>query len=141
MQNIIQKFKQNSIVFKRRGILSENLKTLTSSNYPTVNVFCSYFTHTFYLPISTKGYVEFYLDLQLFAKIKKRSGFYTLIFYTFINNSRSKKNKKVPDNLLLTLLSIKSVQSFSKKKKLSSMVVGAHQSFQFFRQRNLVFWK
>ena len=39
MQNTIQKFRQNSIVFEKPGILSENLKTLTSSNYPTVQYF------------------------------------------------------------------------------------------------------
>ena len=36
MQNTIQKFGQGSIVFEKPGIPSENLKTLTSSNYPTV---------------------------------------------------------------------------------------------------------
>ena len=37
MQNTIQKFRQSSIVFEKPGIiLSENLKTLTSSSYPTV---------------------------------------------------------------------------------------------------------
>ena len=36
MQNAIQKFRQSSTVFEKPGILSENLKTLTSSNYPTV---------------------------------------------------------------------------------------------------------
>ena len=39
MQNTIQKFKQGSIVFRKPGILSENVKTLTSSNYPTVQYF------------------------------------------------------------------------------------------------------
>ena len=39
MQNAIQKFRQSSIVFGKPGILSENLKTLTSSNYPTVQYF------------------------------------------------------------------------------------------------------
>ena len=39
MQNAIQKFRQSSIVFEKPGILSENLKTLTSSNYPTVQYF------------------------------------------------------------------------------------------------------
>ena len=39
MQNPIQKSRQNSIVFEKPGILSENLKTLTSSNYPTVQYF------------------------------------------------------------------------------------------------------
>ena len=36
MQNTIQKFRQSSIAFEKPGILSENLRTLTSSNYPTV---------------------------------------------------------------------------------------------------------
>ena len=36
MQNVIQKFRQNSIVIEKQGIWFENLKTLTSSNYPTV---------------------------------------------------------------------------------------------------------
>ena len=39
MQNAIQKFRQSSIVFEKEGILFENLKTLTSSNYPTVPIF------------------------------------------------------------------------------------------------------
>ena len=78
MQNTIQKFRQSSIVFEKPGILSENLKILKSSNYPTVQYFllklCIRFPLTF-------------LDLELFAKIKKTSGFYSLVFYTFINNS------------------------------------------------------
>ena len=36
MQNTIKKFRQSSIVFDKPGNLSENLKTLTSSNYPIV---------------------------------------------------------------------------------------------------------
>ena len=39
MQNTIQKIRQNAIVFEKPGILSENPKTLTSSNYPTVQYF------------------------------------------------------------------------------------------------------
>ena len=39
MQNTIQKFRQSSIVFEKPGILSESLKTLASSNYPTVQYF------------------------------------------------------------------------------------------------------
>ena len=31
MQNAVQKFRQSSIVFEKPGILSENLKALTSS--------------------------------------------------------------------------------------------------------------
>ena len=39
MQNSIQKFRKLSILFKKPGILSKNLKTLTSSNHPTVQYF------------------------------------------------------------------------------------------------------
>ena len=42
------------------------------------------------------GFFLFDLDLELFAKNKKRPGFCTLAFYTFINNSRSKQNNKNP---------------------------------------------
>ena len=35
----MQKFRRSSIVFEKPGILCENLKTLTSSNYPTVQYF------------------------------------------------------------------------------------------------------
>ena len=33
MQNAIQKFRENSIVFEKPGILSENLKTLTAQYF------------------------------------------------------------------------------------------------------------
>ena len=39
MQNAIQKFRQSSNVFEKPGTLSENSKTLTSSNYHTVQHF------------------------------------------------------------------------------------------------------
>ena len=39
MQNTIQKLRQRSIAFEKPGILPENLKTLTSSNYPKVKYF------------------------------------------------------------------------------------------------------
>ena len=55
MENHIQKFRQSSVVFEKPGILSENLKTLTSSNYPTVQYF---FAET--LPMSTKGCLGFF---------------------------------------------------------------------------------
>ena len=47
MQNAIQKFRQSSIVFEKPGILSENLKILASSNYPTVQYFFAETSHTF----------------------------------------------------------------------------------------------
>ena len=63
MQNPTQKFRQCSIVFEKPGILPENLKTLTSSNYPTVQTsnFCSNFAHFSYLPMSAKACAGFFL--------------------------------------------------------------------------------
>ena len=74
MQNTIQKLRQNSIVFEKPGILPEKLKTLTSSNYPTFQYFfaktCTHFLLTnVYKRVC--GIFSFYLDLELFAKIKK----------------------------------------------------------------------
>ena len=72
MQNPIQKFRQSSIVFGKPGILSEKLETLTSSNYPTVQYFRWNFAYVFYLPVSTKefvGFFLFYLDFELLIKM------------------------------------------------------------------------
>ena len=98
MQNTIQKFRQSYTVFQKAGILPENLKTLTSSNFPTVQYFCWKFAHVFYIPMSTKRCVGFFFSFRswVICKNLKRPGFYTLVFYTFINNSRSKQNKKNP---------------------------------------------
>ena len=52
MQNAIQKFGQNSIAFEKPGVLSENLKNLTSSNYPTVQYFLMKLRTRFLLTIA-----------------------------------------------------------------------------------------
>ena len=104
MQNPIQKFRKSSIVFEKPGILSENLKTSKSSNYPTNQYFLPKLRTSFLLTNVYKsvcGIFLFCLDLELFEKTKKRPGFCKLAFYTFINNSRSKQNKKkIPHTLL-----------------------------------------
>ena len=58
IQNTIQKFRHSSIAFEKPGILSKNLKTLTSSNYPTHNsIFFAEISHTF----STYQYLQKYV--------------------------------------------------------------------------------
>ena len=100
MQSTIQNFRQSSIVFKKPGILSENFKTLTSSNYPTVQYFLLKLLTPFLLTNLTSVYKRkcriflFYLDLELSEKVKKDL-VSTHSFFT-INNSRSKQNKKNP---------------------------------------------
>ena len=39
MENAMQTFRQSFVVFEKPGILSENLKTLTGSDYHTVKYF------------------------------------------------------------------------------------------------------
>ena len=67
MQNLIQKFSQSTIVFDKPDILSENMKTLTSSNYPRVQHFL--------LKLGTRllltRFLLSYLPTYLFANINK----------------------------------------------------------------------
>ena len=95
MQNTIQKFRQSSVVFEEPGILFENSKTLTC--YSSV-----FFVETLHL-FSTyqclqKGVLHFFISFRSWVIYKnlKRPAFYILIFYIFINNSRSKQNQKNP---------------------------------------------
>ena len=70
----MQTFRQSSIVFERPNILPENLKTLTSSNYPTNQYFLLKLRTRFPLTNVYKrvcGIFLFCLDLELFAKVKK----------------------------------------------------------------------
>ena len=102
MQNPIQKFRQN-FVFEKPGILSENVTTLTSSNYPTVQYLLLKLCTRFIVTNVCKrvcGIFLFCLDLELFAKIKKdlvsTHSFFTLLLITQDLN----KTKKIPQALL-----------------------------------------
>ena len=103
MQNAIQKFRQSSIVFEKPGILSENLKTLTSSNYPTVQYFLLKLRTRFLLTNVYKrvcGIFLFCLDLELFAKIKKDLVSTHLFFTLLLLTQDLNKIKKIPHTLL-----------------------------------------
>ena len=63
MQNLTQKFRQSSIVFEKPGILSENLKTLTSSNYPTEFFAASSHTFSTYQCLQ-KGVWDFFISFR-----------------------------------------------------------------------------
>ena len=111
MENPIQKFRQNSIVFEKPGILYEKVKASYSS------ISFAETSHTF----------RTYQCLQ-------KHGFYTLVFYIFINNSRSKQNKKNPKLPFEDIIKYKTCSKF--QQKISNfMEVGARQGFQFFRQK------
>ena len=49
------------------------------------------------------GIFLFCLDLELFAKIEK-TWFLHTFFYIFINNSRSKQNKKNPEHSFVDII-------------------------------------
>ena len=97
MQNTIPKFRQSSIVFGKPGILPENLKTLTSSNYPTVQYFLLKLRTRFLLTNVYKrlcGIFLFYLDLELFSKIKKELVSAHLFFILLLTTQDLNKIKK-----------------------------------------------
>ena len=103
MQNTIQKFRQSSIVFEKPGILSENLKTLMSSNYPTVQYFLLKLRTHFLLASVYKRVCGFFLisfRSWVICKNVKRSGFYILVFYIFLISQDLNKIKKIPQALL-----------------------------------------
>ena len=92
MQNTIQKFRQSSIVFEKPGTLSENLTRL---NYPRVQYFLLKLrTRILLTNVYKRVWGIFFVSFKswVICKNLKRPGFYTLIFYTFINNSISKQN-------------------------------------------------
>ena len=103
MQNLVQKFRQRSIVFETAGILSENLETLTSSNYPTVEYFLLKLCTRFLLTNVYKGVCGiflFCLDLELFSKIKKDLVSTHLFFIFLLITQDRNKIKKIPNTLL-----------------------------------------
>ena len=137
MQNPIKKFRQSSIVFEKPSFLSEKLKTLTSSNYHRVQYLLLKLRTRFLLTNVYKwvsGIFSILFRSWVIWKNQKRSGFYTLVSYTFINNSRSKQNKKKKSQTpFCRHCKVGNVWKFQ-QKILNFVAVGARQSFQFFRQ-------
>ena len=74
MENPKRNFRQSSIVFDKPSILSEKLKTLTSSNYHRIEYFSLKFCTCFLLTnvyIWCLRFFLFCLDFELFANIRK----------------------------------------------------------------------
>ena len=103
MQNTTQKFRQSSIVFEKSAILSENLKTLKSSNYPTAQYFLLKLRTRFLLTNAYKrmcGIFLFYLDLELFAKILKNLVSTHSVFTVVLITQDLNKIKKISHTVL-----------------------------------------
>ena len=65
----------------------------TSHNFPTYNVYKTVFGIFFIL-----------LRSWVICKNEKRPGFCTLVLYIFINDSRSKQNKKNPEQTFVNIV-------------------------------------
>ena len=110
MQNTKQKFRQSSIVFEKLW----NWKLWWAATILKFNIFHQNSAHIFCLPLSTKecvGFFIFYLDLELFAKIKK--DLVSMPFFTF--------SLKMFLNVVFTLSLI--TQDLSKIKKISGTLL------------------
>ena len=70
MRNSIQKFRKSYIFFEKPGILSENFKTLISSNFDLLKLRTSFLLTNAWKSVLGISFF-FFLDLELFAKIKK----------------------------------------------------------------------
>ena len=86
MQNTIQKIRKSSIVFEKPGILSENLKTLTSSNYSTVQYFLLKLSTRFLLTNVYKsvcGIFIYFIQILSYLKNLKNTWFLHTRFLPF----------------------------------------------------------
>ena len=113
MQNPIQKFIQTSIVFKKPGILSENLKTLMSSNYPTVQYFLLKFCTHFLLTNVYKRVCRIFILFRSWVICKNKKDLVST--HLFFNNSRSKQNEKNPKPPFLDIAKLKTCAKIQQK--------------------------
>ena len=113
--------------------MPEQLKTLTSSKYHSVQHFFLKLRTRFLLTNVYKMVFGIFLILfrsWVICRNKKRPCFYTLVF---INNSKSKQNKRNSERDFEDIVKLDMCVKFQ-QKILNIVVVGARQSFQFPRQ-------
>ena len=133
MRNPIQKFRQSSAVFEKPGFWSEKLKTLTSSNYHRVQYFwlklCTHFllTNVYKRVIGIFFiFVQIYFDQVLLRVICKNKK-------DLVSTHSFLQNKENPEHPFVDIVKQETRANFQ-QKVLNFVVVGARQSFQFFRQ-------
>ena len=81
MQNLIPKFRQCSIIFKKPGHLSEKWKLWRAPTTIEFNIFCLNFAYVSYSAMSAKGCSQLFKILHrswVTNKNVKKSGLYTL---------------------------------------------------------------
>ena len=97
MQNTMQTFRQSSIVFEEPGIFVWKFENFEELQLSYSSIFFAETSHMFSTyHCQKKGFLVFFILFRswVICKIIKRPGFYKLFFYIFIDNSRSKQNKK-----------------------------------------------
>ena len=81
------------------------------------------------------GVCNFFNFIQILSYLQKIKTWFLLIrFCTFINNSKSKQNKENATHSFVDITKQRTCVKFQ-QKILKSIVVGARQCFQFFRQK------
>ena len=118
MQNSIQKFRQNSIVFEKPGILFENLKTQASSNYPTVQYFLLKLCTRLLLTNAYKRVRRIFLVclvIESFAKIKNTWFLHTHFFTFLLITQDLSKIKKNLEHSLVDIIKQKRYAQFQQK--------------------------
>ena len=142
MQNPIQKFRQSSIVFEKQVFCLKIWKLWRALTILQFNIFYWNFAHVFYLPMSTSecvGLFKFYLDLELFAKIKKdlvsSHSIFTLLLITQ-NLNKIKKSRTA----FCRHYEVENVSKIS-AKNIKLCGSWSLSNFSIFQTKKLVFWK
>ena len=135
MQNPKWKIRKSSIVFEKPSILSENLKILTSSNYHRAQCFllklnaCSLLANIYKRVF---GIACILFRSWVICKNQKDLVF-TYSFFTFLLITQDLNKIKKSRTSFCRHCYVRKVCKIS-AKILNSMIVRAHQNFQFFRQ-------
>ena len=92
MQNPIQNLDKALLFLRNRVFCLKLWKFWRAPTTLQFNIFCWNFALVFYLSLSTKvcvGFFLFCLDFELFGKNKKKTWFQHTCFFTFINKPRT----------------------------------------------------
>ena len=107
MQNPIQKFGAKLYWFQETGYFVWKFENFDELQLPDSSIVFVETLHTFptYRRLQ-KGVRDFLNFVYILSYLQKLNGpgFYTLVFYIFINNSRSKQNKKNPEHPFLDII-------------------------------------
>ena len=82
--------------------------------------------------------IFYFVQILSYLQKFKRLNFYTLVFYIFINNSRSRQNKKNLEHPFVDIIKLKMCAKFQQKTLNSGS--WSSSKFSIFQTKNLVSW-